>query len=221
MDEAKRKACRIIGVALAALPLAACLAVLFTPRPVPANLWRPSSVGADGKSDIALSAPSYTATAASGANAFAVATNGARIDFGTGANDHVTSDGVLITFGTNLKVNNQVDSVYFLNESAGAVVLRGSPADGATAIANQSRSKNALATAGAEIHAYYSDDGSAKQAAIMHNGAVRQTGVTFAALGTPVNGTLLYCSDCTIANPCASGGTGAFAKRLNAVWVCN
>lgn len=43
----------------------------------------------------------------------------------------------------------------------------------------------------------------------------------FASLGTPANGTLLYCNNCTIANPCASGGTGALAKRLNGVWVCN
>jgi hypothetical protein len=45
--------------------------------------------------------------------------------------------------------------------------------------------------------------------------------VAFASLGTPSNGTLVYCSDCTIANPCAGSGTGALAKRLNGVWVCN
>ncbi len=44
---------------------------------------------------------------------------------------------------------------------------------------------------------------------------------TNASLGTPANGTIVYCSDCTIANPCAGGGTGALAKRLNGVWVCN
>jgi hypothetical protein len=44
---------------------------------------------------------------------------------------------------------------------------------------------------------------------------------TFASLGTPVNGTLKYCSDCTIANPCAGGGTGALAKRINGTWICN
>jgi hypothetical protein len=47
------------------------------------------------------------------------------------------------------------------------------------------------------------------------------TAVLFANLGTPSNGAFAYCSDCTIANPCASGGTGAFAKRLNGVWVCS
>jgi hypothetical protein len=43
----------------------------------------------------------------------------------------------------------------------------------------------------------------------------------FANLGTAANGTFLYCSDCTIANRCAGGGTGALAKRLNGIWVCN
>jgi hypothetical protein len=44
---------------------------------------------------------------------------------------------------------------------------------------------------------------------------------TFANLGTPVNGVFRYCPDCRIANPCAGRGTGALAKRLNGVWVCN
>lgn len=47
------------------------------------------------------------------------------------------------------------------------------------------------------------------------------TAVTFSNLGTPANGSFAYCSDCTIANPCAGGGTGALAKRLNGAWVCN
>lgn len=52
-------------------------------------------------------------------------------------------------------------------------------------------------------------------------GALRLITTLFAALGTPTNGTLRFCSDCTIANPCAGSGTGALAKRLNGVWVCN
>jgi hypothetical protein len=55
----------------------------------------------------------------------------------------------------------------------------------------------------------------------LHSGGVRLEGVLEANLGSPSNGTVVYCSDCTIANPCASGGTGALAKRLNGVWVCN
>lgn len=55
----------------------------------------------------------------------------------------------------------------------------------------------------------------------VYSGSVRLEGVLEANLGSPSNGTVVYCSDCTIANPCASGGTGAIAKRLNGVWVCN
>jgi hypothetical protein len=52
-------------------------------------------------------------------------------------------------------------------------------------------------------------------------GAVAPGSTTFSGLGTPANGRLIYCSDCTIANPCAGSGGGAIAKRLNGVWVCN
>jgi hypothetical protein len=46
-------------------------------------------------------------------------------------------------------------------------------------------------------------------------------GTTFANLGTPADGTFYFCPDCTVANPCAGSGTGALAKRLGGVWVCN
>jgi hypothetical protein len=49
--------------------------------------------------------------------------------------------------------------------------------------------------------------------------------VPYATLTTisPPNGTLFYCNNCLHgSNPCASNiGTGAIAKRLNGVWVCN
>lgn len=50
---------------------------------------------------------------------------------------------------------------------------------------------------------------------------VQYVAQTFAGLGTPGNGLVTYCSDCTIANPCAGAGSGAIAKRLNGIWVCN
>jgi len=46
-------------------------------------------------------------------------------------------------------------------------------------------------------------------------------GVPFTALPTASNGTLVYCTDCAVTNPCTKGGTGAIAKRLNGQWVCN
>lgn len=59
--------------------------------------------------------------------------------------------------------------------------------------------------------------------------------VTFANLpGSPTNGMLEYCTDCTVTTPasctnvtntaactCAASGTGAYAKRINGVWLCN
>lgn len=44
---------------------------------------------------------------------------------------------------------------------------------------------------------------------------------TFAALGTPADGTLTYCSDCTKATPCAAVGGGALAKRIAGAWDCD
>lgn len=54
-------------------------------------------------------------------------------------------------------------------------------------------------------------------------GAFHPAAFTFANIGTVLaaNGDMGYCSDCTIANPCNSGGSGAFAKRLNSANVCN
>lgn len=43
----------------------------------------------------------------------------------------------------------------------------------------------------------------------------------FANLGAAANGTMIYCGDCTKATPCAGGGTGALAVRLNGAWDCN
>lgn len=46
------------------------------------------------------------------------------------------------------------------------------------------------------------------------------SGTAFASLGTPSNGQITYCSDCTVATPCAGSGTGALAVRLNSAWAC-
>src|SRR5205807_1873027 len=42
--------------------------------------------------------------------------------------------------------------------------------------------------------------------------------VLFANLGTPANGTIVFCSDCTSANPAAGSGSGAVARRENGAW---
>lgn len=45
--------------------------------------------------------------------------------------------------------------------------------------------------------------------------------IAFASLGTPSDGAVVYCSDCTKATPCAGSGNGALAKRLNGAWDCD
>lgn len=45
--------------------------------------------------------------------------------------------------------------------------------------------------------------------------------ITFSNLGTPADGSMVYCADGTIANPVAGGGSGCLAKRLNGTWVGN
>jgi hypothetical protein len=66
----------------------------------------------------------------------------------------------------------------------------------------------------------FTNNGTSKHT-LNSDGSVLYGPVTFSNLGTPGNGTFVYCSDCTIAATCAGSGTGAFAKRLNGAWVCN
>jgi hypothetical protein len=50
---------------------------------------------------------------------------------------------------------------------------------------------------------------------------IRLPSILFANLGTPGDGTIAYCSDCTKATPCAGAGSGALAKRINGAWDCD
>lgn len=86
--------------------------------------------------------------------------------------------------------------------------------------------RKANTTAGQHGGAYitvYGDDhaSNAGQLLLASRTGVLLPSSTFASLGTPGDGTFFYCSDCTVANPCAGGGTGALAKRLNGSWRCN
>lgn len=67
------------------------------------------------------------------------------------------------------------------------------------------------------------DDGAAGATTLAVIGKVNLSSFLFANIATVLttNGDMAYCSDCTIANPCAGAGTGAFAKRINGVNVCN
>ncbi len=62
--------------------------------------------------------------------------------------------------------------------------------------------------------------GSASQATVQTT-KVLLLPLALAALGTPANGTIAYCSDCAPqSNPCTGTSTGALAVRLNGAWDC-
>lgn len=43
---------------------------------------------------------------------------------------------------------------------------------------------------------------------------------TFAGLGNPADGSILYCSDCAQTTPCSAGGSGALAAHVSGAWSC-
>lgn len=63
-----------------------------------------------------------------------------------------------------------------------------------------------------------------KVAAVTAAGMFQSVGLTFSNLGTPADGNIVFCSDCqvtsTLDNTCTSGGSGAFAFRINSAWRC-
>jgi hypothetical protein len=130
-----------------------------------------SSVDAAGASSIALSAPGYTSTAASGANAITLATDGARLKVGSGASAYLYFDGTYIRTPGGLTADGSVfaaelraPAIY--PATTNPVMLRGRAVNGATAVAVKSANDVALSTAGAKVHAFYSDNGTTEVASV-------------------------------------------------------
>lgn len=59
---------------------------------------------------------------------------------------------------------------------------------------------------------------------ITPNGTIQLFPINFSALGTPSSGNFIFCGDCAVTsgsdNTCTSGGSGAFAFRVNSAWRC-
>jgi hypothetical protein len=49
---------------------------------------------------------------------------------------------------------------------------------------------------------------------------VRNQSIPFLRLGSPADGSLVYCPDCEVGAACTGGGRGALAKRVRNTWVC-
>lgn len=78
----------------------------------------------------------------------------------------------------------------------------------------------------ADLLQFVDSDGMTVLAQFTSDARLTNRSVAFAALGTPANGTQVYCSDCTntsnlvAANTCANMGSGALAIRVNGAWKC-
>ena len=136
-----------------------------------------------------------TVTVASGSNAFAVGTNGARVDFGTGASDYASSDGTTVTFAGALTTSGALTGGNFTFASgtsapgnctatgSGATLtsycssggnsyftLFGNKTDAANAVAVTSDNLNTLSTAGALIHSFRNNG--AQKASVAFDGTI-------------------------------------------------
>lgn len=64
-------------------------------------------------------------------------------------------------------------------------------------------------------------DAGAKSLLVDGGGTIATTGVAFASLPTPSNGTMIFCTDCNPAtSPCTATGSGSMAFRQNGAWKC-
>lgn len=130
-----------------------------------------------------------------------------------------------------------VTAVTFTNKTAGAkfsIVWLQDGTGGRTlpatnwggTLANTPCSISLLANAWTEHFFEVSADGSTTTAVGCSSSdpALSLPAIAFSSLGSRPNGSIAYCSDCTVTsgvdNTCATSGTGSFATRLNGAWKC-
>ena len=142
-----------------------------------------------------------------------LATNGIGIDFeGDAENSANTFYGGVCNPGTGIAVKFEGDSTANVVEMA----IQGSP--NISVSFGASATQNFVRYLGTSVP-IISDSSNGSNTFVVGSETIPTS--IFAHLGTPANGVFRYCPDCAITNPCAGRGTGALAKRLNGVWVCN
>lgn len=128
-----------------------------------------------------ITARDLTTTAASGANAINIA-SGAHFTFDNGAGayylfkngNYLTANGFSgITTGGTFIADGDIGTALRFTGRTNTIVLRGTPTDGATAVAARSESANTLTTAGAQIHCFRTGTSGADQACIDKDGMLR------------------------------------------------
>lgn len=126
------------------------------------------------------------------------------------AGGNIASSG-FYNFNGGARLSNGSVSGHLLTDSTGA-------AYGLLQFGGTTNSFPAFRRNGTQFDVRLADDSNSSGMAMQYT-AYNST--AFASLGTPGDGTVRYCNDCTFANPCASGGTGAIAKRLAGAWRCD
>lgn len=76
--------------------------------------------GAQLAATAGVSGTTYTSSSTAGTNALAVATNGARVDFGAGASDYMTSNGTTIASAAPFAVTGALSSTSTISSSVGS-----------------------------------------------------------------------------------------------------
>jgi hypothetical protein len=132
---------------------------------------------------------------------------------GTNAVRRLTITGNTIYDDRSAGTRTQAYGVYIQNSPQSAIAIRGNTIFNHSTLNIGTNFANLDAIPGLTISGNSTDD--------LYNMGEYTYGATFGTLGAPVDGTVKRCRDCTIASPCAGGGTGAIAKRLNNIWVCN
>jgi hypothetical protein len=56
---------------------------------------------------------------------------------------------------------------------------------------------------------------------VNYDGSVTHGTVSYSSLGSATNGTVVYCDNCQQTSTCASGGSGAMARRIAGSWKCS
>lgn len=143
--------------------------------------------------------------------------------------------GSVVIGGTKSKISSTTDGIVLLTNNAGTDFTR-------LQFGGTTSAFPALKRVSTEIQARRADDSGGGQifaaAFGVNTSAVSQQAGTiifattlFASLGTPADGSLAFCSDCTVTTAatcpatqascvCAGSGTGAFARRVASAWYC-